>query len=127
MTTDIDAYTPWREPAETLEQRHVARREELDALLGAVRAFLAGRRPLPIYLFGPRGSGKSHLLAMAVNTLRVSSTWRACSSSRFERTSLRSPARETCWTESTRGRSSQRGSSGTARRRARRRAAQPSG
>lgn len=58
-----ELYTPWREPAAVVA-RHVGRERELEALRSAIRAFLAGGRPVHLYLFGPRGVGKSHLLTM---------------------------------------------------------------
>jgi biotin operon repressor len=44
--------------------------EERAAIRSAVKAWLAGQRPHPLYLFGPRGSGKSHLLSLAMGELR---------------------------------------------------------
>ncbi|HZO12884.1 MAG TPA: hypothetical protein VFB62_06490, partial [Polyangiaceae bacterium] len=61
----VDLFAPWREAAEVLRARHVGRTRELEALVGAARAFLSGGAPLPIYLFGPHGVGKSHVLALA--------------------------------------------------------------
>jgi hypothetical protein len=63
-------YTPWREPLAELEARHVGRAEERAAIRSAVKAWVAGQRPHPLYLFGPRGSGKSHLLSLALGELR---------------------------------------------------------
>lgn len=65
----VDLYTPWREPIAALEARHVGRAEILDAMIEGGSGFAAGRRPLPMYLFGPRGIGKSHLLAVARGAL----------------------------------------------------------
>ncbi len=64
MSRRVDLFTPWREPPSDLRARHVGRNEELDGLRREARAFLAGGRPLPVYLYGPRGTGKSHLLAL---------------------------------------------------------------
>jgi hypothetical protein len=61
----IDLHVPWREPPEALLSRHVGRERELEAVVAGARAFARGGRPLPIYLFGPPGSGKSHVLAVA--------------------------------------------------------------
>ncbi len=58
---EIDVYTPWTDP-DSVARRHVGREVETDAIARAVRAFLAGGAPLPVFLFGPRGVGKSHLL-----------------------------------------------------------------
>ncbi len=60
----IEIYSPWREPEAALVARHVGRDDELDAVTRAVGSFLGGGRPLPIYLFGPRGAGKSHILSL---------------------------------------------------------------
>lgn len=64
MSPRIDLFTPWRDRPDLLRARHVGRDEELDLLAREARSFLAGRQPLPIYLYGPRGIGKSHLLAL---------------------------------------------------------------
>ena len=58
-----DLYSPWREP-QGVQQRHVGRKRELDAIANNARAFFKGGAPLPMYVFGPRGVGKSHLLMM---------------------------------------------------------------
>ncbi|NOY27554.1 MAG: ATP-binding protein [Oligoflexia bacterium] len=58
-------YSPWTDPPELLRQRHVGREESLSALRGALAQWAAGGRPLPVYLYGPRGVGKSHLITMA--------------------------------------------------------------
>ncbi len=70
MTTKPDLHTPWRDEEAELQQRHVGRQQELDAVLGAARAFVGGGNPLPVYLFGPRGVGKSHLLTLVHNQVR---------------------------------------------------------
>lgn len=61
----IEVYTPWREPLDALRRRHVPR-DALERRLSEGAVGLAkGKPPLPLYLFGPRGVGKSHLLALA--------------------------------------------------------------
>jgi hypothetical protein len=62
---EVDLYAPWREGAEALAQRHVGRERELDAIRSATRAFARGSSPLPLYVFGSSGVGKSHLLSVA--------------------------------------------------------------
>ena len=64
-----DLYTPWREPKAAVAARHVGRQRELGTLRQAASSFARGRRPLPIYLFGPRGVGKSHLLQIAAQQI----------------------------------------------------------
>ena len=64
MSRRPELYTPWREAVEA-HARHVDRERELEALLSAIRSFSAGGHPVHIYLFGPRGVGKSHLLTVA--------------------------------------------------------------
>lgn len=58
-------YSPWTDPPELLRERHVGREESLGALRGALAQRVAGARPLPVYLYGPRGVGKSHLITLA--------------------------------------------------------------
>lgn len=58
-------YSPWTDPPELLRQRHVGRDESLTALRGVVAQRARGGRPLPVYLYGPRGVGKSHLITLA--------------------------------------------------------------
>ena len=67
---NIDVYTPWREDLEALRARHVGRADVLEAISKGVAAHLAERSPLPLYVFGPRGSGKSHLLGLCAKELR---------------------------------------------------------
>jgi hypothetical protein len=67
----IDVQTPWREPPAQLLARHVGRVEELQALAQSLERWAAGGRPHPMYLWGPRGSGKSHLVSHLVATLRA--------------------------------------------------------
>ena len=62
---DVDVHSPWREEGSVLSARHVGRDPELDAIRAGARAFAVGAAPLPLYIFGARGSGKSHLLALA--------------------------------------------------------------
>lgn len=70
MSGPIDVYTPWHESATGLDARHVSRDAE-PALSLAVDRWLGGEHPLPVYLFGPRGSGKSHLVARELARLRL--------------------------------------------------------
>lgn len=60
----IDVYTPWQEPAATLEARTVARSGLLETLERTAAQHRAGGQVLPVYLFGPRGCGKSHVLTL---------------------------------------------------------------
>ncbi len=62
MSRPPDLYSPWDDPEERVSGRHVGREEEERALRLSVQAFVAGGAPLPVYVFGPRGCGKSHLL-----------------------------------------------------------------
>jgi hypothetical protein len=62
---EVDLYAPWREGADALALRHVGRARELDAIRSATRAFARGSSPLPLYVFGSSGVGKSHLLSVA--------------------------------------------------------------
>lgn len=61
----IELFSPWREAREARERRHVGRAAERDMLAAGLSAFLGGDRPPAIYFRGPRGIGKSHLLAHA--------------------------------------------------------------
>lgn len=65
----IDLYTPWREAEASLGARHVNRETELAAIEAGSEQLAAGQTPLPLYLFGPRGAGKSHLLALTRHRL----------------------------------------------------------
>jgi hypothetical protein len=67
--SEPDLYTPWREAKDAVVARHVGRERELSTLRQALSTFASGHRPLPIYLFGPRGVGKSHLLQIAAQQL----------------------------------------------------------
>lgn len=66
-----DLYTPWRESQDHLEIRHVGRENEIQAIVASAHSFATGSRPLPMYLFGPRGVGKSHILVMARHVLEA--------------------------------------------------------
>lgn len=70
MSEPIDLYTPWHEDATVLRARHVARDEEQQAIREAITSFLDGGAPLPVYLVGARGAGKSHLISLAIAELR---------------------------------------------------------
>lgn len=67
----IDLYSPWREGPRALEARNVGRQRELDAIRSAARAFSRGSSPLPLYLFGASGVGKSHLLTLAIHAVEA--------------------------------------------------------
>ena len=64
MALNAEPFSPWHEAPAALSARHVGRARELDALTSGAAAFARGRAPLPMYLFGEPGSGKSHLLAL---------------------------------------------------------------
>jgi DNA-binding MarR family transcriptional regulator len=64
-----DLFAPWQEEPERLRARTVGREQELQWLVSTAEAALAGKRPLSCLLVGDRGSGKSHLLALARATL----------------------------------------------------------
>jgi hypothetical protein len=66
-----DVHAPWREAPDTLRARHVGRHEVVESIREAALAFARGGRPLPMYLFGPRGIGKSHVLEIAAAELRA--------------------------------------------------------
>lgn len=59
-----DLFAPWRDAPAALAARHVGREEVCDAIRNGARAFVQGRRPVHLLLFGPTGSGASHLLAL---------------------------------------------------------------
>ncbi|MBW2255583.1 MAG: hypothetical protein JRI25_13425 [Deltaproteobacteria bacterium] len=59
-------YSPWTEQSRALEERHVGREDVLELITIGIARLARGERPLPIYLFGPRGIGKSHLVALGV-------------------------------------------------------------
>ena len=59
-------YSPWTETTEALRERHVGRLELMEHVEASLRRLGSGGRPLPVYLFGPRGVGKSHTIALAM-------------------------------------------------------------
>jgi hypothetical protein len=59
-----ELYTPWREATASLARRTVGREALQRRLQQSADELAEGHRPLPIYLFGPRGVGKSHLVAL---------------------------------------------------------------
>ena len=63
MTSNVPYFTPWREEGPRLEARHVGRHDVEGVLRRGLAGLAEGRRPTPVFLFGPRGVGKSHLLA----------------------------------------------------------------
>jgi hypothetical protein len=65
----VDLYSPWREGVEALHARHVGRERELNAIRAGARAFAGGGSPLPLYVFGTSGIGKSHLLTLAIDVV----------------------------------------------------------
>lgn len=67
MTPNL--YAPWREPIAHLTARTVGQHDVLAGLAASAREFAAGGRPLHRYVFGPRGVGKSHALAVATSAL----------------------------------------------------------
>jgi hypothetical protein len=66
---EIDLFSPWREGPDAVATRHVGRDRELDAIRSGARAFASGASPLPLYLFGSSGVGKSHLLTLATKAI----------------------------------------------------------
>ncbi|MEI5674208.1 MULTISPECIES: MarR family transcriptional regulator [unclassified Nocardioides] len=62
-------FTPAGEDARDLRRRTVGRDDLLDHLASTLRTAATGRRRDHSLLVGPRGSGKSHLLAVAVGAL----------------------------------------------------------
>lgn len=59
-----DLFTPWREDAQALRRRTVGRDRELELLEARCEAFARGKRQGHVYLFGPHGVGKSHLVGL---------------------------------------------------------------
>lgn len=59
-----DLFTPWREDARALRRRTVGRDRELELLEARCEAFARGKGQGHVYLFGPHGVGKSHLVAL---------------------------------------------------------------
>lgn len=66
----MSLYSPWTERSEEIAARTVGRTAELDALRAGAQQIAAGARPLPLYLFGPRGVGKSHLVLQGLADAR---------------------------------------------------------
>ena len=66
----LELHDPRLEPVAALRERHIGREEVVHALESGAKAFAAGSHPLPIYLFGPSGVGKSHLLALAYHGMQ---------------------------------------------------------
>lgn len=69
MTRLRNKYTVWREPVASLQSRHVGRNRLIERLRQAGSAWRRGGRPEPLYLYGPRGVGKSHLIALVRDEL----------------------------------------------------------
>jgi hypothetical protein len=68
---EIDLFSPWREGPAAIASRHVGRDRELDAIRSAALAFAGGASPLPLYVFGSSGVGKSHLLTLAIKEIEA--------------------------------------------------------
>lgn len=64
-------YTPARESSRDLLGRTVGRKRVLERILDTFRSAAASRNRAHTLLVGPRGSGKSHLLAIALESLRA--------------------------------------------------------
>lgn len=64
-------YSPWLEDPEELAARTVGRAEVLERIRAGAARLLRGERPLPLYLFGPRGIGKSHLVTVGASEVRM--------------------------------------------------------
>ena len=60
----ISRFTPWATPCDQLERVFVARRRFLDDLLISVRTSIDTVSRRQTLVIGPRGSGKTHLLAL---------------------------------------------------------------
>jgi DNA-binding transcriptional ArsR family regulator len=67
----LDLHVPWREAPEALRMRHVGREREIEAVVSGARQHARGGRPLPVYLFGAPGAGKSHVLAVARDAIEA--------------------------------------------------------
>lgn len=65
IVSRTELYTPWREDVERLQARTVGREAIVRRVVDEARRFAAGERVRPLYLFGPRGVGKSHIVALA--------------------------------------------------------------
>ncbi len=65
IVSRTELYTPWREDATRLQARTVGRDTIVRRVVDEARRFAAGERVRPLYLFGPRGVGKSHIIALA--------------------------------------------------------------
>lgn len=63
-------YSPWLEDPLALLRRTVGREEVLERIRSGVGRLRAGDRPLPLYLFGPRGIGKSHMITIGADEAR---------------------------------------------------------
>lgn len=64
MSERLELYTPWRESTARLQERTVGRSDVLTGFKASTHELARGGRPLHRYIFGPRGVGKSHLLAV---------------------------------------------------------------
>ncbi|MEQ1567851.1 MAG: hypothetical protein ABMA64_19585 [Myxococcota bacterium] len=66
----MNLYTPWSEDWSSLHARTRGRDDAVGAIAHGARQLLAGGRPLPLYFFGPRGIGKSHVVCDGVGGVR---------------------------------------------------------
>lgn len=71
LNAQPDLFDPWREAPSALLQRTIGRDELLRRARSSIDDLVSGGRPLPLYLFGPSGVGKSHLAALLAAELRA--------------------------------------------------------
>lgn len=67
-------FTPRREPSEKLKARTVGRERQLTALARTLRSAATSGNRNHTLLIGPRGSGKSHLIAVALGEIAADET-----------------------------------------------------
>jgi len=70
VSAPADIYTPWREDHAALSARNVGRTEIGEAIDAAIDSFIGGKSTTHIYLFAPRGLGKSHIIKLAWDRAR---------------------------------------------------------
>lgn len=61
----IDLFTPWQEDGEAVDARTVGQEDVLAALDLTTERFSSGEKGMPMWIAGPRGIGKSHLVTVA--------------------------------------------------------------
>ena len=66
----MSLYTPWTEDWHEIHARTQGREEVVEAIVLGAKQLVSGGRPLPLYLFGPRGVGKSHVVCDALGQVR---------------------------------------------------------